>query len=91
MLLLLHVLCTIIFNQSQFIPFKKLIFQSGKWLLLDKHGQDFIYEKHRVILEAGIFFLLELSNDDEQKTIVIFFDQIAADDYRSLKLIEKVC
>ncbi len=71
------------------MAFKQLDFQSGKWFLYDKNGSQHTYEKHRVVIEAGIFFLLELSTSAEKITKTVFFDQLSADDYRTLKLLEK--
>lgn len=86
---LLIILALFLCNASLGIPFKKLDLQSGKWFLYDKNDAQFIYERHRIIIEVGIFFLLELSNSDEKTTKVVFFDQLYAEDYRTLKLLEK--
>lgn len=86
---LLSILVRIMRNPNQSISFKQLELQSGKWFLYDKNGVQSIYERHRVIIEAGIFFLLELSNSDVKTTKIVFFDQLVSEDYRTLKLIEK--
>lgn len=88
-LFLFITLCKIIRDPSHSIAFKQLDFQSGKWFLYDKNGTQCIYERHRIVIEAGIFFLLELSNADEKITKTVFFDQLSATDYRTLKLLEK--
>ena len=88
-LLLLTILCMILLDPFSSIAFKQLDFQSGKWFLYNKNGRQDIYEKHRVVIEAGIFFLLELSNSAEKITKTVFFDQLSAEDYRTLKLLEK--
>lgn len=88
-LILISMLCMVLLNPSCSMAFTQLDFQSGKWFLYDKNGWQFTYERHRVILEAGIFFLLELSNSEEKTTKTVFFDQFPAEDYRALKLLEK--
>ena len=88
-LLLLVILRKILLDPSGSISFKQLDFQSGKWFLYDKDGRQYIYEKHCVVIEAGIFFLLELSNTAEKINKTVFFDQLSAEDYRTLKLLEK--
>ncbi|MDP1604662.1 MAG: hypothetical protein Q8M03_15520 [Legionella sp.] len=55
-----------------------------------KNGQKLIFDTYRVALDTGIFFLLEFSSVCTRKTIVIFFDQISAAEYRQLKLLEKI-
>lgn len=87
---LLIILARFFCNSSLGIPFKKLDLQSGKWFLYDTNDAQYIYERHRIIIEMGIFFLIELSNSDEKKTKVVFFDQLPAEDYRTLKLLEKM-
>lgn len=52
-------------------------------------GNKISYEKHRVILDVGLFFLLEVRKDGFRKVFVIFFDQLTADEYRLLKFIEQ--
>lgn len=67
-----------------------LVFYDNEWTIHDSRGQVFVYESHRVVLEAGLFFLLELSSVNQRKLMPVFFDQLSKNDYRALKLIEKV-
>ncbi len=70
--------------------FNQLIFVQDEWRLFDKYGAQFNYQKHRLILDCGLFFLMELSHETKHRVMVIFFDQLSLDDYRSLQLIEKI-
>lgn len=81
---------------AQYLPFEKIDFQAKKWIVHNKEGSALVYDKIAVILEAGVFFLLELSNTQDssnritRKVVMIFFDQITKEDYRILRLLEKI-
>ena len=62
----------------------------NEWSLTHKNGQQFFYDRHRIMLDAGFFFLLELTEENHKKILVVFFDQLKKDDYRILKLVEKL-
>lgn len=62
----------------------------NEWSLGCKNGQQFFYDKHRIILDTGIFFLLELTRTKHKKILVVFFDQLEKADFRTLKLIERL-
>lgn len=70
--------------------YSQLDFSMNTWSLTDRTGNRFHYDKHRVILNAGLFFLLELREEQQRKLLVIFFDQLEKEDFRRLKLIEKI-
>lgn len=70
--------------------FSEISFNSGKWLLHNRDGQSEEFEKHRIVLEAGIFFLIEFIKGNQRKSFVLFFDQLQTNDYRLLRLIEKI-
>jgi hypothetical protein len=84
-------------EQTAYFPFEKLGFQAKKWYFQNKDGATLHYDKIAVILEAGIFFLLECSMLPEPgsskiktKVYLVFFDQINREDYRILRLLEKI-
>ncbi len=60
------------------------------WVLLDKFHQEQAYEKGRVVINTGLFFLFELIDKRKKKLIVIFRDQIDEHSYRLLAIIEKI-
>ncbi len=66
-----------------------LSYEQG-WVLYDNDGRQSIYDKARVVIDAGFFVLLELKNDREVKCIVIFSDQVDADSYRLFNIIVKI-
>ena len=106
---LIYRLLVIVFpsNTSQSKILEKLDFQTKKWILWNKDGSFVMYDKIAVIVEAGIFFLLEFSNTSntsntkdnpsprttlrEKKPVhMIFFDQMTKEEYRILRLLEKI-
>jgi hypothetical protein len=74
-------------------PYSDLIqfaFIKDEWILSYSVKPQLNYQKHRIVLDCGLFFLLEFSNETKRKIMVIFFDQLSPDDYRALCLIEKL-
>ena len=67
-----------------------LEYLNKKWFLRHQDGYTQIFTQHRVLIEAGLFFMLHLSSEDTRKNVVIFFDQISPDDYRALRILEKI-
>ncbi|WP_058504666.1 hypothetical protein [Legionella nautarum] len=57
-------------------------------MLLDKYQQILNYDKARVVIDTGLFFLLELSGGSKKKLVVIFLDQIDPHSYRLLNIIK---
>ncbi|MGQ3887795.1 hypothetical protein ACQUW5_02030 [Legionella sp. CNM-1927-20] len=76
-------------NPFPYKHFKKLIFLKDEWILTNGFDMELRYQKMRIILDCGFFFLLELSGERECKVVVIFADQLSRDQHRILKLIEK--
>lgn len=68
---------------------QQLVHGHGSIYYMDMQGKKTSYETHRVILDVGLFFLLEVRGEGFRKLLVIFFDQLTADDYRLLKHIEQ--
>ncbi|STX51722.1 Uncharacterised protein [Legionella busanensis] len=77
-------------NPIPYKHFKKLIFLKDEWILAGNSGLELKYEKMRIILDCGLFFLMELRSNATRKVIVIFADQLSHDKKRLLRLIEKV-
>jgi hypothetical protein len=89
-LFLIFVLIYIVHRQGQLSAIRQVSFELEKCTLTCKNGHKLIYDTYRVVLDVGIFFLLEFSGANSRKTIVVFFDQISPSEYRSLKLLEKI-
>lgn len=87
---LLFQLIRLLREQTRALPWKRLVYQNGQWFLHRQSSTEGPFDKHRILLEAGIFFLLQLSDDKKRTLLVVFFDQLDADDYRSLRLLEKI-
>lgn len=69
--------------------YEKIVFTNKVWLLYPQQGEPLTYEKIRIIVSVGLFFVLELSNNGYSKRFVIFSDQITNEVYRYLKINEK--
>lgn len=68
---------------------KQLAFICDHWMLEDKQGRHFRFEQHRIVIDLGLFFLLQLRGK-KKKTMLIFSDQLNASTYRVLKILERV-
>ena len=72
-------------------PKYKLISQDKRgWLLHSINGKEMIFNKVRIIIDTGLFFLLELSTEEKSQILVIFLDQISEDNYRLLNINTKI-
>ncbi|STX42279.1 Uncharacterised protein [Legionella donaldsonii] len=67
-----------------------LVYTNNNWQLHDVHGQQRTYAKMRVVMSAGLFFLVEFSHEKQRKLVVIFSDQISKNDFRLLNIIGKI-
>lgn len=79
-----------IFNNPLPYPNYVMLTYHERWVLHGKDHQERIYEKGRVVVSIGLFFLFELSGKNKKKLIVIFRDQIEEHSYRLLGIIEKI-
>lgn len=66
-----------------------LYFIRDHWLLETINTEPIIYQKHKVLIQTGVFFLLYLYGE-RNKIIVVFYDQLTPTMFRSLKVIERV-
>ena len=87
-LLAIH-LVRIINNPNPYPNYLALTYKDDAWLLATSK-KLLIYEKGRVLIDTGLFFILELRSANRRKLIVIFVDQLNINNYRSLKIIEKI-
>lgn len=71
---------------------RQIRFQTKKWFLKDNRPalQETGYEKIRILLEAGLFFLIEFSAPSSKTLRLVFFDQLTREEYRRIKLLEKI-
>lgn len=74
-------------------PYSKwdiLILRVGACAMMCKNQTVERYTQCRVLVNCGLFFLLELSGDNARRVLVVFFDQIELDCYRTICFIEKI-
>ncbi len=64
--------------------------RSNYWLLHGVDEQDIRYEQAQISFDAGLFFLLKLTNNNRLKTLVIFIDQLSSSEYRALNVLGKI-
>lgn len=77
----------IVRNKVPLPSYQKLSYHPGHWLLHRINGQHIKYKKASICFEGGIFILLRLQGISPEKKLVIFNDQITADQQRMLKFI----
>lgn len=69
---------------------KQLDLRAGKGILITSDNQQQVFTQHRVLMDTGLFFLLELSQEDVRRVLLIFFDQLTGDQWRQLNRLEKI-
>lgn len=70
--------------------FERLHIREGACILMLKNQAVVQYTHCRVLVNCGLFFLLELSAQDATRVLVIFFDHIELDCYRTICFLEKI-
>lgn len=77
-------------NPSPHPHYLGLHYRQDHWILEDKQGRELPFEKIKVLLNAGLFYLLELKMEKKRKVLVIFSDQLSKQEFRILRVIEKI-
>lgn len=90
MFFLLVKLLKIIKDPKPYPNYSMLSYNQNAWHLHDENEQEQSYEKAEIILDAGLFFLLVLINDQKRNYLVVFFDQIDVENYRLLNIMQKI-
>ena len=70
--------------------FSKLTYHTQYWLLHGVMGQETRYERACIEFDAGLFFLLTLSNEGDKRKLVLFNDQLTTAQYSALNIIGKI-
>jgi hypothetical protein len=94
-LVLLIPFLTFLKNLSPNSRYLKLERVSSGWRLAHKDGSIELFESHRVLVETGLFFIVRLfchslEGSGSQRVLVIFFDELPPEDYRALRILEKI-
>lgn len=71
-------------------PYQRLIYFMDEWVLIDAKQIRHDFDQHRILLDAGLFFILELSRPQEKRRLMIFHDQLPFEKYRRLRLLQKL-
>lgn len=80
-----------VYRQGRPYPqFDVLSIRAGACLLTFRNKTVEEYMQCRVLVNCGLFFLLELSALESRRVIVIFFDHIDMDCYRTICFLEKI-
>jgi hypothetical protein len=82
-------LARILKNPKPYPDYMMLSYSNLGWLIHDKCNHQIPFEKVRVVVDAGLFFLLELSQESSRRYLVLFFDQLSNESYRFLHIKEK--
>lgn len=70
--------------------FSKLSYHTNYWLLYRSDGEMIRYEQVHIGFDAGLFILLILTNENSQKKLVVFNDQLTMFQRRALNIIGKL-
>lgn len=82
-------LARILKNPRPYPKYQMLSYSNMGWLIHDKFNHQIPFESTRIVIDAGLFFLLELSQASKRRYLVVFFDQLSNDSYRFLNIKEK--
>lgn len=83
-------LIKILRNPIPYPGYLMISYRLKSWILYERSGKQRVYEKARIVIETGLFFLLELRQGWKKRYIVVFFDQIKGDSYRELNILIKL-
>jgi hypothetical protein len=89
-LLLLAQGLRIVKNPRPYPKYLMLTYNAKNWLLHELSEKTINYDSLRIVIDAGLFFLLELSRAQKRKYLVVFSDQNDRECYRLLNIIEKI-
>lgn len=67
-----------------------LAFREQRWFVCDQHGQEQAFDRLRVVVDTRLFVLLRLERADKQRIVPVFVDQLDRDDWRMVKILEKM-
>lgn len=70
--------------------YQRLAYQSSHWCLFEVDGRQQQYKEAAIGFNGGLFILLTLKNDEQQKKLVIFKDQMSVMQYRILTVAVKM-
>ncbi|MFC3909274.1 hypothetical protein ACFORL_09335 [Legionella dresdenensis] len=68
----------------------KLEYKGNKWTMFETTGIAAVYTTHQILIDGGIFFLVKLTGENTARKLVIFKDQISADDRRILHILARL-
>jgi hypothetical protein len=83
-------LLQILINPRPYPDYQMLSYNKTGWCLHDQNQQELLYEKAVIVIDAGLFFLLRLTEAKKSKYLVVFFDQIDEESYRLLNIMQKI-
>ncbi|VEG89979.1 hypothetical protein [Legionella spiritensis] len=69
---------------------RTLIYKKTGWQLINEQDVADNFNHYRIIIDAGLFLLVEFSTARKRRVFIIFSDQISSDEHRFLKIIEKI-
>lgn len=72
------------------LPFMKLEYRDKNWLLWEKETAVTRFQTFHILLDTGLFFIIQFKSGRKRKKRVIFYDQIEIEAYRNLRRFEKI-
>ena len=67
--------------------FHQLVYHSAYWILHETCTKQYQYEQMTLTFDGGIFLLMKLTGISGKRTLVVFYDQISAEQHRVLKIV----
>ncbi len=70
--------------------YSELIYEGKTWILIDRKNQTREFKHLKIIFNGGLFFLINLINDDNKKPLVIFFDEFDDASIRKVFILDRL-
>ncbi|WP_370447923.1 protein YgfX [Legionella hackeliae] len=84
-------LLRILRDPRPYSQYSQLTYANNRWSLhKEGYSTPLVYQRMRIIIDPGLFLLMELKNEKRSQLLIIFSDQTEPLIYKTLKLHEKI-
>ena len=77
-------------NKKPYPNLDSILYCQKKWLCRQVDGNAVQYDRLQIRVDAGFFMLICLSNENNRKNLVIFYDQITNDERRRIFILSRI-
>lgn len=77
-------------DQSRALGYHAIVYQNGCWYLHNKMQVEGPYERHKILFDSGLFFVVQFLSEGKMKRLLVFADQVQEDEKRCLCILEKI-